>query len=71
VKAKADFDRESAFFIDNFMDKTLDKTTVKMQNRMQIIFEISDSSATICLDKNEDICKDISAGVELVCVRAF
>lgn len=31
---------KSPFFIDNFLDKTLDK----IQDRMQVIYEISDSS---------------------------
>jgi len=69
MRTKADFDRKSAFFIDNFPDKSLDKTPDKMQNRMQIIYEISDSSGDYLLDKNEDICKDIFTGVWQACMR--
>jgi hypothetical protein len=43
MRAKADFDRKSAFFIDNFLDKTPNK----MQSRMQIIYEILDSSGDL------------------------
>ncbi len=51
MKAEADFDWKSAFFIVNFLDKTPDK----MLSRTQIIYGISDICGDLLLDKIEDI----------------